>query len=543
MKTPWSLDYNSWELDDIDSVDAATDVIQSKIDQLLQCRNRLRSLHNSLLPIARIPPEVLSILVFPYCIDGASQADTQKYRPYLAVSQVSRQWRRIALDNRWLWTKPDFSRRKIAAMMHERSRDAPLSIFFDSNMRSLPSDVVDAQYRVRDLHFRGSSDRLKPELSRCLSAKWLAELETLCIEIYRSGDLIFQNPNLEQCKIPRLKSIKLDCFTLSWIMPGCKSLTSLSLNLHSWPSGDHLSYFAAFLRQNPLLTDLQLSALGSTQPNVSLLSQPVKLPRLTQLTVKDSTCYLCYILLAIQPSAELSSLILTFGNDNNFHVDAADLYPRVWAWLRATQLHIDDYTVDAVCWTPPPQWPYTQLDLESRPRRQIFCYSPAPSSDKTRSARVHFKWVLGQGTASLDIATSAVEIARTQQRSKLILHGTDYPYHELSNEFWQSVSLLPSLAVLDLRDLQKFSLPHGLVVNLDLRDRVVTFPRLQYLLCELTSSRTWERPAHTVASIAAVLQHRLDLKASVPEVNVRHSSSSHSAKVFGVNGKVVEEYS
>ncbi|KAI0039720.1 hypothetical protein FA95DRAFT_1612345 [Auriscalpium vulgare] len=89
----------------------------------------LRQQHNSLLPIARIPPELLST-VFTFLKDVYPRS---RHRiGWLAVTQVCSRWRLIALHQPGLWSDISLSDGyQFATTSLSRTRNAPLSISSD----------------------------------------------------------------------------------------------------------------------------------------------------------------------------------------------------------------------------------------------------------------------------------------------------------------------------------------------------------------------------------------------------------------------------
>ncbi|OJT15510.1 hypothetical protein TRAPUB_7381 [Trametes pubescens] len=143
--------------------------LQKSIKQNIIAHDRkaaqLRSQYNSLLPIARIPPEVL-LEVFLYQVamlrkEATSQLPgddlaCQCYSPYykwLNVSQVCGRWREIALDCTPLWTWLALDLRAswfFPKMVIERSRSFPLDVMINItdpyNHCSPCVDSLDAHY-------------------------------------------------------------------------------------------------------------------------------------------------------------------------------------------------------------------------------------------------------------------------------------------------------------------------------------------------------------------------------------------------------------
>ncbi|KAI0317452.1 hypothetical protein OF83DRAFT_1171969, partial [Amylostereum chailletii] len=163
----------------------------------------MKRYHNQKLPIARLLPEILSI-IFRIC----RNEDTKKHSPekyvymspggqlpcveWLDVVSVCHDWRQIALADRNLWTDiylPSIHP-KMAETMISRSRDAKLALYCRNDTLPSPITVVPLeQSRKRRMEevVRNYQDRIKefhiitkdPSFASSLFSHPLPSLEVL----------------------------------------------------------------------------------------------------------------------------------------------------------------------------------------------------------------------------------------------------------------------------------------------------------------------------------------------------------------------------
>lgn len=86
----------------------------------------VRSVKNSLAPINRIPPEILSLVPDHYDKDHADQ-------DLIALTHVCRTWRVVFISRSSLWTNLDFVNVDKARTYIQRSKSSPLEIFLDGH--------------------------------------------------------------------------------------------------------------------------------------------------------------------------------------------------------------------------------------------------------------------------------------------------------------------------------------------------------------------------------------------------------------------------
>ncbi|KAK7049343.1 hypothetical protein VNI00_005944 [Paramarasmius palmivorus] len=124
-------------------------LIDEKIAQTKDPEN-LRSLHfqrNSLLPICRLPSEILGLILTFCASDVRSQqfGTTRLQMSWLWLTHVCQHWRAIALGCPAMWDTPDFSKAFLAREMLVRAKLAPLYI-----RAAVRSDRLDRQEVLRD---------------------------------------------------------------------------------------------------------------------------------------------------------------------------------------------------------------------------------------------------------------------------------------------------------------------------------------------------------------------------------------------------------
>lgn len=134
-----------------------------------------RSLKNSLTPINRIPPEVLSLLP-DYCDELDMDEDS------ISLTHVCRAWRNTFISRSLLWTHLDFTNTDKTRTYLQRSKSSPLKICLgaDNEDETVLEDVVPFVishiYRLKSLVVRGYA---LPDVLRyfCHHAPLLEELD------------------------------------------------------------------------------------------------------------------------------------------------------------------------------------------------------------------------------------------------------------------------------------------------------------------------------------------------------------------------------
>ncbi|KAI0041288.1 hypothetical protein FA95DRAFT_1599054 [Auriscalpium vulgare] len=217
----------------------------------------LRQHHNHILPVARIPPEILAAM-FTYLSDSyvVDWSDTP-YQPFfprkwLAVTFVCQRWRRVALDHSRLWARIDLEDADLedaserAAVFLARSRGAPLSLsIFPDEELSRWEPEVDWRLkflkqnisRTECLYVIENDAEVSPELT---------EPAPLLRTLYLSTDNDNFDDNFLGVCAPELRHFRLLSWTndIPWMSPVFQHLISLDLQD---PEGHLETYLNDFL--------------------------------------------------------------------------------------------------------------------------------------------------------------------------------------------------------------------------------------------------------------------------------------------------------
>lgn len=119
------------------NIHAYDDVIvdaQMKCNDALQHNALLQSHRNAIVPVDKIPPEILSY-IFSFCTpqfegfqDFGGGSKVEPDRRWLAFSHICSSWRQLALADPTLWTCPNFSDTEFAEAMMKRAGSVMLQI-------------------------------------------------------------------------------------------------------------------------------------------------------------------------------------------------------------------------------------------------------------------------------------------------------------------------------------------------------------------------------------------------------------------------------
>lgn len=234
------------------------DVIAHRIADLHTEICTLNKRRNSLLPICRLPPELLST-IFRKCIATEPPVTKKGQFPFqLTITSVCTHWRAVALDCPLLWTNivhtaasPHFTRAQLAL-----SRTAPLTIKTRGSASASLYDALDQVDRLQhvSLQFAWDIDSA-PAFSR-----W---------------------PENEISSLKSLELDRLDSVPTGFMQKGAPSLRRLKLTLCKIPWHE--------IPLNPNLTHLVLSQrIDGARPSPnSLISSFSSLPRLQVLELVE----------------------------------------------------------------------------------------------------------------------------------------------------------------------------------------------------------------------------------------------------------------
>lgn len=215
-----------------DAINAAQTDIDSEVQRLNDLICSLKSRRNSLCPISRLPPEVLSE-VFLDLADQLQAQDRFKVDfKWVSVAHVCRLWRNIALQHGRLWGKVDMANPGRALECVDRSNGAPLAIrhSFVGSMADLPDPFTDSSHRYRELHLRAKDGQLGPNVLQVLNSPIHAPvLESLVLEVSDNYPEYTLPPTLFDYKAPSLTRLQLENVRMEWPSSLFPSLTHLSI--------------------------------------------------------------------------------------------------------------------------------------------------------------------------------------------------------------------------------------------------------------------------------------------------------------------------
>ncbi|KDQ16073.1 hypothetical protein BOTBODRAFT_31148 [Botryobasidium botryosum FD-172 SS1] len=307
-----------------------------------------RTHRNHMSPIYRIPEEVLSI-IFEFTKSSLRNPSRPlSTKAPVNISQVSRRWRGVALNNPMLWTAIDASNAPLAHLYMERSRSCPLHIELRNYSEDYPSSdasdedrhelaMGDAAYDTQSEDYQGFFRPLLPHIERwrglSLEGLFYEDFETLklphapnldCLRLFTSGDTALSLESLPphapfDQRLPKLSILELEDFELPFTSSMFIGLKELYLHYLTYPDGapqDLLDIIVAC----PLLEKVKFEhiQLGEQpDPVLRLYSKSILCPNLRSMELyfmEPSTARSILSSIVIPPTARLA--IWMYHHDN-----------------------------------------------------------------------------------------------------------------------------------------------------------------------------------------------------------------------------------
>ncbi|TDL17820.1 hypothetical protein BD410DRAFT_793852 [Rickenella mellea] len=187
----------------------------------------LKMQRNSLLPVNRLPPDILFTI-----LDFLANSETTMLvpKPLVVATQVCKHWRDVGLNYSSLWSRISIGDKPSGDLFRltvERSRSAPLSVKINSSRHQDVINVILLESnRIRDLNIVLGRDETKKLLAS--HAKRLPVLESLQLEQYL--DVVSLPDIFTRERHPRLKSLVLHGYTVPWNSPVLQELSFLQLS-------------------------------------------------------------------------------------------------------------------------------------------------------------------------------------------------------------------------------------------------------------------------------------------------------------------------
>ncbi|TFK67027.1 hypothetical protein BDN72DRAFT_899311, partial [Pluteus cervinus] len=281
--------------------------ILKRIRKLHRRIHRLKTWHNELAPINRLPPELLIRIFFGlqsnFLIESA-----EKYYAWIVVTHVSRSWRALALETKQLWsgisqTMEGHELQSIlpwGAMSVERSIPSKLDVAVTIGPRRalarIPA-VFDQIHRIRTLQIKISGTSCERNWRLRQIIDWLRKTEAPVLEEFiLEGSNIFEGQGshtpadhsintLFHSTAPRLRYFRINAFDLTLGTMNFQGITVLILRhapgYHGLLSFRALFDFLSITRLNTL--ELQNALVDGDVHNEDDDPTPIHLPSLSTL--------------------------------------------------------------------------------------------------------------------------------------------------------------------------------------------------------------------------------------------------------------------
>jgi hypothetical protein len=279
---------------DTESRDRLRQAIIDEINSLEASARALKSRHNELAPISRLPPETLAT-IFTF-LSASAWNERVAHLKWIRVAHVCRRWREIALNHPRFWSHINFTKLTSAGMAEilARAKMVPLHLEADSTKwdaahfevfgRQLESHIPHTHH----LKFNGYQP--STVVKRLVSPT--PTLESLSLfhksSKYMSPHDIIPD-NLFNCTAPSLTSLKLENCDIGWKSPLLKGLRILEILNLSAKARPKLNDWLDALNEMPQLKELSLqSATPLASLADPLISRTVTLPSLTHFHINAS---------------------------------------------------------------------------------------------------------------------------------------------------------------------------------------------------------------------------------------------------------------
>ncbi|KDQ51397.1 hypothetical protein JAAARDRAFT_41247 [Jaapia argillacea MUCL 33604] len=302
--------------------------IDSDIAAHLESIRQLCTKRNSLVPVSRLPPEVLANIF----VQHASQTGLSSPPissgcsvDWIAVTHVCRHWREVALATPRLWCSLPFQRPKWVPEMIVRSRLAPLHVTVNRRTmtsqypRPLPQihSALEHMSRIRSLVLElPASDLRTLSLSPPAPA-----LNTLTLFNWGTRNTFPIPEDAFGLVTPSLRRLDLTGCTPSWGSPMFNGLTSLRVKNNSVAESGRPTFtrLLEILSGNPQLESLALiDCLSSPSSDSHPRNPAVRLPMLTFLHLEDEALGCSHLLssLSVPPTTSLKLSSFAFKSSH-----------------------------------------------------------------------------------------------------------------------------------------------------------------------------------------------------------------------------------
>uniref|UniRef100_A0A8H7XUT7 F-box domain-containing protein n=1 Tax=Psilocybe cubensis TaxID=181762 RepID=A0A8H7XUT7_PSICU len=275
---------------------------QNSTDNAVQAIDReireLKTRRNDLIPIAKLPPEVLSRVFHIVRQDS-------RFTQWVKLSFVCRRWRGVALDTPSFWDSPPLLSPHWTEECLSRSKMSNLTLNFPyhkpaSNQRiaSLSKILRQHSSRIREINFaltHGSCEignilSLLPKSLPCLESFSLeVNLLTRAYHPQYNPLVPLQVPDDSLHEMERIRSLKMIGVGFNWKAHLPNTLTELKLSDIPHSCLPTLTQFWNAMKNMPLLHSLSLKDAFPEHPGGTLLTEKINFHHLQNLSISASS--------------------------------------------------------------------------------------------------------------------------------------------------------------------------------------------------------------------------------------------------------------
>ncbi|KAI0299845.1 hypothetical protein BC826DRAFT_993688 [Russula brevipes] len=433
---------------DSSSADHLRQAIDDEIKSLEASLRALKSRRNALVPISHLPPEILAA-IFLFLSPSVWNRGINLLE-WLSVTHVCHRWRDIALAHPRLWSHINFISLRLTpagmAGMLARAKMTPLH--WKAEIDHWSTAKLEAFERQLKAHISHTSYlditgdlTASPPLGQLVSTAPILELLALSHRPLLDSPIIMPDA-LVQDTAPRLTTIRLANYDISWKSPLLKGLRSLEINKLSTEARPKLQDWMDALNGMPHLQTLfLLSSSPIAYFDVPPTYEPqstVTLPSLTQFCISGIAAD-CSLALAHLVLPALTSLRVDIQSHDWDGDDVRQVLPRVARNAHGPQdseplqsilISSERTRAEILAWTVP------GADLKIQDR---LAFLLAPGSARVVFSAWSVNWNVGTDTAIFDALLTHLPVAS-------ISTLTTQNYANLGKEVWLNhAPRLPSL--------------------------------------------------------------------------------------------------
>ncbi|KAI0695355.1 hypothetical protein C8T65DRAFT_616137 [Cerioporus squamosus] len=316
----------------------ARKVLEDQIEVHARAIIDIKTRLNTMTPVARLPPELLSNIFTLVAAEKYEQKyhnpryiETYQTNTWITAAHVCRHWRAIALSSPRFWSYITVTSKRATDEMLLRSKKAPLYVVaatpsYEDDRQKAVKGVMAEFARIRALQLTGSSQAIC-DLFKTVSAP-AAMLESLKLSDRSSyyADTGIVSLVLPADGVPRLRNLEINGFSFAWDHPlFCPTLTSLLLHGRvGYEARPLIGSFETFLSALERMTGLQELSLEHVIPPAPSGPPSRKIPLMHLSSIRvvagDAECRSLLNHLTLPPNVRYHLTVLTGipGPDNLF---------------------------------------------------------------------------------------------------------------------------------------------------------------------------------------------------------------------------------